>query len=163
MSKSTIIFALLLLLIPAASRAAPAQSGSWTLHCGNPVTSSPRGSNLYCYTPASGAGLEVATPILDVSHCENVDVFHFDDFDGDATACTVGWDIESCPPGANTLATDALKNAACNSLQGATSLSGDDVESNLAGSHLRFHGLNAGTNITSCQIVLKCALEAEGN
>jgi len=138
--------------------AVPAEVGAWRQFCRNPATGV-NGGEWVCYTPSAGANLESASPVLSLAACENVDIFLWDDFDGDATACTVTWDIETCPPNAGTLGTDALKNAACNTLPGVVALSGDDVESNLAALFLRVHGLAAGVNIDSCRIVVKCALE----
>jgi hypothetical protein len=149
---------LLLALGPGAALAQPAQVGTWARACQpGSIANSVQGGSWVCYTPAAGASVESASPILDLSGCENVDLFMWDDFDGDATVCTVSWDIESCPPGANALTTDALKNAACNTLPGTAALSGDDVESNLAALFLRVHGLAAGANIDSCRIAVKCA------
>jgi hypothetical protein len=160
MKHLALILGLGALVAPGISWSAPAQTATWTRGCQAGSTASVLSGGTYaCYTPASGADDESASPILDVSQCENIDIFLFDDFDGDATACTVTWTIESCPPGSGALATDALKNAACNTLPGTASLTGDDVESNLAAHLVRVHGDNAGAAINSCRIVLKCALE----
>lgn len=145
---------------PFAANAVPTQTGNWLRGCQTgQATRSLKGAEWACYTPAAGADDESAAPLLAVGDCENVDIFLWDDFDGDATACTVTWDIEGCPPVAAAVDTDTERNAACTTLPGTTSLSGDDVESNLAALYLRVHGENAGANIDSCRIVVKCALE----
>lgn len=143
--------------------AAPAQVGSWRRACetAGSGAGSLSGGEYACYSPAAGASLESASPILNLNQCENVDIFLWDDYQGDGTVCTVTWDIETCPAGAADLATDGIKNLACTTLPGITTLSGDDVESNLAASFLRVHGLAAGANIDSCQIIVKCAEAAK--
>jgi len=163
MNRSVLILGLIgALVAPGLANAVPAQVGSWTRGCqAGSVVRNLEGGSWACYTPAAGASNESATPVLDVSDCENVDLFSWDDFDGDGTVCTVTWDIETCAPGAGSLATDALKNAACTTLPGAAALTADDVESNLAASQLRIHGLAAGVNIDSCRIVVKCAEGAQ--
>lgn len=161
MNRLALIFVAVGALAAQAALAAPAQVGSWTRGCqtGQTITSLV-GASVACYTPAASASLESASPILYVGNCENIDVFMWDDYDGDGTACTVTWTIDGCPPGTDRLSNDSAKNAACNTLQGAASLSGDDVESNLAAVYVRVHGENAGANIDSCRIEVKCALEA---
>lgn len=140
------------------SQAVPAQTSSWTKNCqSGQTTKNVQPGNVACYS-STGAGLEAASPIIDVTNCENVDFFMFDDFDGDgASICTVVYEIQMCPPGANELATDALKNAACTQLPGTTDLTGDDVEANFAAQFIRVVGQGAGANPTACRIVLKCA------
>jgi hypothetical protein len=147
------------LLLPMTASATPAEDSDvvWLRACQGLKVASVSAGTYVCLTPDSDADDEVASNVLDVSSCENVDIFLHDDYDGDATACTYTWDIEMCPPGAGALATDALKNAACADLPGATDLSGDDVESNLAVQFLRVVGNNAGANPDSCRIVVKCA------
>ncbi len=146
--------------------AAPAQVGSWARACQTgQTTASLKGGGWACYTP-TGSDTESASPALDVTSCENVDVFLFVDADGDDSSCTVTWDIEMCPPGSNALATNAIKNFACQSLPGITALgaddpAGDDVESNLAGTHIRVHGQAAGANLTECTVIVKCAEAGE--
>jgi hypothetical protein len=98
-----------------------------------------------------------------VTACENIDVFLWDDVSGGGTTCAVTWGMDSCPPGASSLATDALKNVACAPLPGFVALdgslsSGVDVESNLAAAFVRIRGGGTGTNISSCRIVVKCSL-----
>lgn len=154
------LLSLFLVLYSASAWAVPAQVGNWTESCGSRTTTGISGGQWACYTPAAAADLESASPILSVMGCENFDVALHDDFDGDATVCSVTWDIELCPPNPTTLTTDALRNAACTTLPGTAALSADDVESNLAAFFIRVHGLAAGLNIDSCRIVVKCALRA---
>lgn len=160
--QRALILGLVGALVAPPAFAVPAQVGNWLKGCqANQITRSLEGGQWACYTPAAAASLESATPVLDTADCENIDIFLWDDFDGDATACTVTWDIETCPPGAGQLATDALKNAACNTLPGTVALAGDDVESNLASLLMRVHGLAAGVAIDSCRVVVKCAEGAQ--
>ena len=161
MKKIWVLLALFGLLQAGPALAVPTQVGSWRRACGPSPTTGLNGGEYACYTPAAGADLESASPALSVVNCENVDVALHDDFDGDATACTVTWDIEMCPPNVGSLTTDALRNAACNTLPGTVALSGDDVEANLASFFLRVHGLAAGLAIDSCRIVVKCAEGAQ--
>jgi hypothetical protein len=141
--------------------AATAETGGWKLSCqGNQTTKSMTAGSMVCYTPASGAALDSASPFLAVTACENFDAFLHDDFDGDGTACTVTWQLQMCPPPVN-LTTDALKNAACNTLPGVGAMTGDDAKSNLAGEYIRVVGGGAGANINSCQVVIKCAEPSE--
>ena len=150
------------LVAPVVVFAVPAQVANWSRACQTgSTTKNLEGGSFACYTPAVGASLESASPILDTSDCENIDVFLWDDFDGDGTSCTVTWAVQGCPPGASALATDALKNAACNTLTGVANLSGDDVKSNLAAQYVRVVGQAAGAAIDSCRIVVKCAEGAQ--
>lgn len=151
-------FALLLPLLWAIPAGAiTAETGNWKNGCqSNANTKSISAGGLVCYTPAAGAATDSASPILAVDQCENIDVFLHDDWDGDATACTVTWQLQMCPPPVG-LTTDALKNAACNTLTGVAAMTGDDVKSNLAGEYIRIVGGGAGAAIDSCRIVVKCA------
>lgn len=141
---------------------AATQTANWTGSCQTGSTvKSLHGGGFACYTPASGASTSSASPILDLNSCENVDFFLFDDRDGDATACTVTWTIQMCPP--DTLANDTARDNACNTLPGTAALTGDDVESNLAPGFLRIVGGGAGANIDSCRIIVHCALDAQSH
>ena len=143
------------------AQAITAQAGTWTKSCqANANGSTLMAGSFSCYTPAAGAATDSASPIMQVTACENIDVFLHDDWDGDATACTVTWQLQMCPPPVG-LTTDALKNAACNTLTGVAALSGDDVKSNLAGEWIRVVGGGAGANIDSCRVVVKCAEPSE--
>lgn len=149
------------LAAPLPALAVPAQTGTWLKGCQTGQTSkSLKGGQWACYTPAAGADDESASPILDTTQCENVDIWMADDYAAAAAACTVTWDIEQCPPGGSGLATDAAKNDACEDAPGVTDLSGNDVESDLAMKFLRVVGNNAGANIENCQIVVYCAEES---
>ena len=149
-------------LLVAGSAWAATQTGSWTGSCqGGSSVKSLHGGGFACYSPAAGASTSSASPIMDLNSCENFDVFLFDDFDGDGTACTVAWTIQACPP--QTLSTDGTRDAACNTLLGTAALSGDDVESNLAPGFMRVVGGGAGANIDSCRIVVHCALDAQSH
>jgi len=156
-NRTALMAGLLGVLVAPAAWGVPAQTSNWSRACqANSITKNVMPGTVACYR-STGAGLEAASPILDATNCENVDVFMFDDPDGDATACTNVIEIQMCPPGANELATDALKNAACTQLPGTTDLTGDDVESNLAAQYLRVIGTAVGANPTECLIVVKCA------
>lgn len=141
---------------------AATQTGNWQGGCqtGSAVKSL-HGGGWACYQPASGASTSSASPILDLNSCENFDIFLFDDQDGDATACTVTWTIQACPP--STLANDTARDNACNTLLGTAAMTGDDVESNLAPGFMRVVGGGAGANIDSCRIVVHCALDAQSH
>lgn len=155
MWKVTLRVALLVgLWLPSAAEA-QVQRGSWLKGCQtNTTTKSLIGGQLACYQPTT-VDLDSAAPILDVAGCENVDVFLHDDRTGAGVVCTVTWDIEMCPLA--DLLTDGTRNAGCTTLPGTAALAGDSVESNLAALRLRVHGLAAGANATSCQILVKCA------
>jgi len=158
MVRSAFWLGLLGILVAPAAWAVPAQTAAWAKNCqSNATTRTVTPGTVACYR-STGAGLEAASPVLDATNCENVDIFMFDDPTGAAGAiCTAVYEIQMCPPGAGELATDALKNAACFQLPGTTDLSADDVESNLAAQYLRVIGTAVGANPTSCQIVVKCA------
>jgi hypothetical protein len=143
------------------AEAATAETGNWKQSCQSAQnTKSMTAGSFVCYTPAVGAATDSASPFLSASACENIDVFLHDDWDGDGTACTVTWQLQMCPPPVN-LTTDALKNAACNTLTGVAALTGDDVKSNLAAEYIRIVGGGAGANIDSCRVVVKCAEPSE--
>lgn len=158
MNRLALIAGLIGVLVAPGAQAAPAEVGSWLMggQTGR-ATKTLRGGQWATYTPASGADDESASPILSVMQCENYDLYLADDYDGDGTACTVTWEVQSCPPGASGLATDALKNASCAVAEGVTDLTGDSQRSDLAGFYVRIHGQNAGANINSCRITIKCA------
>lgn len=158
MYRKALILGLIGALASQTAWAVPAQTSSWTKNCQTgSTTKQVTPGTTACYS-STGAGLEAASPVLDATNCENVDIFMFDDFDGDgASVCTVVYEVQMCPPGANELATDALKNAACVQLPGTTDLTGDDVESDFAAHFLRVVGQGAGANPTACRIVVKCA------
>ena len=98
------------------------------------------------------------TTILSAGNCENVDCQLFDDFDGDATACTVAWTLQQCPSANGTMSA-TVEDAACASSSNVLG-AGDDAEVNLAAQFLRFIGDGAGAEATSCKILCKCALRA---
>lgn len=144
------------LAAPLAALAVTAETGSWTKNCqAGATTKNVMPGTFACYTPAAGSATDAASPILTVSNCENFDAFLHDDFDGDAVACTVTWQLQMCPP--VTLANDTAKNNACNTLPGVAAMTGDDAKSNLAGIYIRVVGGGAGANIDSCRVVVKCA------
>lgn len=131
---------------------------AWTESCrtSKPTTALSPGEYA-CLDPT--ANDDVST-ILGVGICENIDVFHFDDKNGDATVSTTTWEIEGCPFGESQSQTAAGRNAACEILSGTAALSGDDVESNLAGIFIRVKGDGAGANPEDSRIMVKCAERA---
>lgn len=156
-----LLLPMLLLCVPGPALAIVTETGNWRLSCqGTAATKSMEAGSFVCYTPAVGAATDSASPILWVGACENFDAFLHDDWDGDTTACTVTWQLQMCPPPVG-LTTDALKNAACNTLPGVAALSGDDAKSNLAGEYIRIVGGGAGAAIDSCRVVIKCAEPSE--
>ena len=169
MNRLALILGIGALVAPANLLAVTAQAGKWTRGCQSASTiSAVHGGEWACYTPATGAATDSASPILDVSQCDNIDVFLSDDHTGAGATCSVTWGMDQCPAGAAALASDALKNVACAALPGFTTLDGAltngvDVESNLAGMFVRVRGGGAGANITSCQIMVKCALPSEAH
>lgn len=132
-----------------------ALAGSWDLNCDGSTKTGELALNpgdVACYTPTSNTD---DSPLVSVSDCENTDWFLFDDYDGDATVCTVAWEIELCPQ--NTLS-GATEDAACEIAEGTSALSGDSVESNIAVAiWARVKGDGAGANASSCRIQVKCA------
>lgn len=162
MKRLALILGLGALMAPGAVLAAPAQESSWTRGCQSGQTTKNLVGGAYACYSSTSAGLEPSSPILYVGDCDNVDVFMWDDPDGDgASICTVTWAIQGCPPGGSALASDALKNAACNTLTGVANLNGDDVRGNLAAEYIRVVGQGAGANPTQCQILVKCAEGAQ--
>jgi len=160
MKRLALILCIGALVAPSGALAVPAQAGSWTKSCQTGQTTKVlTGSTFACYTPATGATTSDASPILDVSQCDNVDIFMSADWAGSGAACTVTWQIDNCSAGANNLPTNGAKNNACKVAAGVTNLSGTDIKSNLALQFLRVEGdQGAGVNITSCQIIAKCAM-----
>jgi hypothetical protein len=162
MNRLALILCVGALVAPVDALAVTAQTGNWLRFCqSGQIAKNLVGGAMACYTPAAGSATDAASPVLDVTACENVDIFYYADWDGDGTTCTVTYAIENCPPNANGL-TDTLKNTACTTLPGTidmgTGVGQSAVESNLAGVILRIRAEGAGANIDSCRVVVKCAI-----
>jgi hypothetical protein len=162
MNRTALFLGLLGVLVAPRAWAVTAQAGSWTKNCQTgTTTASLEGGQYACYTPATGAATDSATPVLATMGCENIDMQLLADFTGGGSACTVTWQPQICPPGAASLSTDAIKNVACATMPGVAALTGNDAKSKIAGFYTRFVGGAAGVNITSCRIVVKCAMPSE--
>lgn len=134
-----------------------ASAQAWWLNCNSDISRVHIGPGEWvCFDPSANTD---ESPIVDVSGCENVDYFLFDDKDGDATVCTVTWEIEACPV-KNSEVSASATDAACEILAGTAALSGDDAESNIAGIFIRVKGDGAGSNAGDCRIMAKCAERA---
>lgn len=132
-------------------------ASDWSKSCDSTrTTTALQPGEFACYDPTAN---DDDSTILSVGNCENVDYFLFDDKDGDATVCTVAWEIEGCPVSNKTLSA-AAEDLACEILSGTAALSGDDVESNIAGIYVRLKGDAAGSNAGDCRIMAKCAERA---
>lgn len=137
--------------------ALPASAGDWTKNCASSiVTTQIEPGQTVCYDPTSSND---DSAIIAIGRCENTDWFLFDDKDGDGTVCTVTWEVELCPDSDANLSASAEDNA-CEIAAGTVALSGDDVESNIAGVFARVKGDGTGSNADDCRILLKCALRA---
>lgn len=142
----------MLLLIPSLAWAT-----DWKRGCGSVSTTILQPGEFACLDPTANSD---DSTILNVANCENVDYFLFDDKDGDSTVCTVAWSIEGCPFGEDPAQSAAGRDAACVLLPGTAALSGDAVESNIAGIYIRATGDGAGANAGDCRLMAKCAERA---
>ena len=162
MNRSALFLGLIGVLAAPAAWAVTAQTGVWLDSCQTGKTAAGlTGGEWACYRPASGMALDAATPALSVASCDNIDIQHLDDWDGDGTASTVTWQPQMCSP-FNSANTDTIRNLSCNSMVGVAALTGDDARSKLAGFYVRFVGGGAGANIASSMLIVKCALGTGG-
>lgn len=146
------IFALGLLL------AAPALGGDFGVLDGGTCDSTPakrtmNPGEVFCYDPTASTD---DSSILSVLNCESYDLLLFDDKDGDATVCTVAWQLQLCPSAQGSL-TAAAEDLACAAAAGVAAMSGDDAEVNLAGIFIRVRGDGIGANAADCRLLVKCA------
>lgn len=146
----------ILLLLPLEALAAPAQAGSW-VRC--PDSTTPQSvltpGTFLCFDGVTNAD---ATPIFDASACENVDSYLWDDNDGASTDCTVAYTPQVCAAPPLATDTDAIRNEKCQTMEGASALA---VNNGINGGPglpwQRFIGDEAGSNATSCRIIVKCS------
>jgi hypothetical protein len=163
MNRTALFLGLLGVLVAPRAWAVPAQLGSWTKNCqtGSTVGSLIAGQYA-CYSPPAAADNDDSSPVLTTTACDNIDIQMFSDPTGAAVAiCTATYQPQMCPPNAQALTTDALKNAACATMTGVTTLSGNDAKSDLASMYMRVVGGAVGINMSSCRIVVKCSLQGE--
>ena len=133
------------------------QADAWLAFCRTgSVSTAVTLDTFLCFQPIVADNND-ETPIIDTTECTNgVDVWMFDDVDGDGlNVCTVAWQAEFCPAN-SAIDTNAERDAACAPLLGIMPLAGDDQESNLKVNRLRFTAGGAGVNPTGCRIEVRC-------
>lgn len=130
---------LLTLLLGLGGLALPVvSSAEWQLGCqsgtGFQRNSIGNGGSFVCHDPSAATD---APEILGIASCENVDVFFYDDLDGDGTASAGTHDVYTCPQGngddgdgdgSADLNTDAERRLGCQPLNGGTTLSSTNTE-----------------------------------
>ena len=139
----------------------PASGAEWVRNC--------RDDDLNGLLNTSGSGFDVnnvsaggfvcADSVLNsddaevifIGSCENVDVFQFDDPDGNGTASAITGTVELCP----SLAAVADLDNECAPAPGTTVLSGDDAIYGPGGTWLRIEAGGSCTNQVRWQ--LRCA------
>lgn len=151
-TRGVLALALLLLANPAAA----ATAGSWARGCQSGQTTLSVGpGSIACWEPTAN---DDASPILGVVNCENFTVMSFDDLNGDGTASTVAWTVQSCPVPASdaTVDTDAERDLACGTLPGTGTLTGVDAEMAFDAVWVRVVGDGVGI-IADPRIIVHCA------
>ncbi len=144
-------FFLLLLALPAGGQ-------TWTKQCGTgqaEAITAPGGiaaGQWACFDPASSGD---DSPILSVAGCERTNWALFDDKDGDGTASTFTYTIETCP---DPDLTGSTADNGCAQVDGTSALSGDSQEAAIgAGPFLRAEEATTGANVTDGRIIVHCA------
>jgi hypothetical protein len=127
----------------------------WTRSCQTGFTASSigGGGSFVCHNPT---GANDDPSVLDVSACENVDIFWYDDVaNGAASTGTAA--VFTCPVVANAiLDTEAERQAGCQPLNGGTTLSAANTEVQGLGAVRIWVDLDANSTASN-QLLVRCA------
>lgn len=152
--------ALILMGLGALAAPLPA-SANWLRSCQSGATASSvgGGGSFVCHNPASA---DDDPGVLDVSNCENVDIFWYDNITGDGTGDADGTAaIYTCPVVANAaLDTEAERLAGCQPLNGGTTLSPAATEVQGLGAVRIWVDVELAS--TENQLVVRCAQPSGG-
>lgn len=147
-----------LLTLGALFMGTPVWAQSWQMGCqtgDNFVASSLTPGQWACFQPSLNTD---DSPIIGGSNCARVDFAQFDDYDGDGTACSTGYTVETCP--SQTL-TGANADNGCVQVEGTAVMTGGKQESAIASNvYLRVRSDEVAGNTDSCQVNAHCAVAA---
>ena len=92
------------------------------------VTSLSGTGKIACHIPDPTQGAVIDPHVLQVTDCDNVDVFYYPDADGDGADSAGTVDIYTCPSTVFTITVEATLEAACQPLDGGTQLTAVNTE-----------------------------------